>query len=156
MRWEDLWVNCELLCNSLKVTYLLQAFYHYDLSINVNSIVRKVTRKGVDSQIIFCNHFERLFQNENYGIDPAWLYSCKAATKELMCHSRLCTYDEIINVYREINERYISENSTINGYKYIFSIKYRLVLVLRNLIVIEKLLFILSEIIVFVKKNVRS
>ena len=38
IRWEDLFVICNILLHPVKVAYLPQAFYHYDLTINANSI----------------------------------------------------------------------------------------------------------------------
>lgn len=38
---EDLFVNMCLLSHEIKIEYLARAFYHYDLTINTNSLVRK-------------------------------------------------------------------------------------------------------------------
>ena len=40
---EDLLINSTLLQHNIKVAYLPNAFYHYDCSINSNSLVRKTT-----------------------------------------------------------------------------------------------------------------
>lgn len=38
---EDLFVNACLLANDIRVDYLPKAFYHYDVSINENSLIRR-------------------------------------------------------------------------------------------------------------------
>ncbi len=44
--FEDLYVITSLLRHDIKISYLPKAFYHYDKSINANSIVRKYTLKS--------------------------------------------------------------------------------------------------------------
>lgn len=62
-RWEDMWVTCSLLMHNIKVSYIPEAFYHYDLSENSNSLVKIVTRSGVESQIRFCEYFDSLLSS---------------------------------------------------------------------------------------------
>ena len=45
---EDLLTNATLLSHDIKVAYLPKAFYHYDQTINPNSIVRKFTHKSFE------------------------------------------------------------------------------------------------------------
>ncbi len=45
---EDLLTNATLLSHDIKVAYLPKAFYHYDQTINTNSIVRKFTHKSFE------------------------------------------------------------------------------------------------------------
>ena len=125
-RWEDLWVNCSLLRFPIKVSYLPKAYYHYDQCINSNSIVRKITKNGVESQINFCKYFTSILDEENYVEE---LYMCKASTKELMLRSRLYNPQEIIEIFSEVNDNYIRQN-----YKLAFCniSKYPLCLVLKG------------------------
>ena len=39
--YEDLYVNVCLIARGIKITYLHKAFYHYDLSINFNSLIHR-------------------------------------------------------------------------------------------------------------------
>lgn len=104
IRWEDLFVNVMLLINSVRVSYKENAYYHYDCGINQNSIVRKPSRLGIDSQIRFCERVEtKLMQND---LNKDILFMSKAVTKELMVNSNICSYDEIESVFSEINDRY--------------------------------------------------
>lgn len=43
--WEDLYVNCCLLMHPIKVSYLGNAYYHYDLMSNPNSICVSIRYK---------------------------------------------------------------------------------------------------------------
>ena len=103
IRWEDLYVVCSLLMHPIKCVYLPKAFYHYDLVINENSIVRKVTFKGLDSQIKFIEHFRKI------GCTIDLLYPSMRATKELAYCSEFLETKQIISLFLEINEKYINE-----------------------------------------------
>lgn len=103
IRWEDLYVVCSLLMHPIRVAYLPKAFYHYDLIINNNSIVRKVTKQGLDSQIQFIEHFKQI------GCSLDLLYPSMRATKELAFYSNILEKEQIISLFSEINDRYINE-----------------------------------------------
>ena len=62
-RWEDMWVTCSLLMHDIKVSYVPEAFYHYDISVNTNSLVKVVKKNGVESQIRFCEYFDSLLRS---------------------------------------------------------------------------------------------
>ena len=103
IRWEDLFVNCCLLMNPLKISYLGKAFYHYDQMSNPNSIVRKPTIQGLQSQIYFIDHFKAM------GVSDDILLMAIFATKELAYVSGMIKNSEIISLYAEVNERYLKE-----------------------------------------------
>lgn len=128
IRWEDLWVNCLLLFNPMQIAYVNKAFYHYDQCVNTESIVRKVSKKAVESQILFCERLEDMAVMYNIGIDES-LYKCKAATKELMYASSLYSQDEVVNKFASINQQYISLNSRIKPF---YLLPYSLVQLLRG------------------------
>ncbi len=127
IRWEDLWVNCEILMQDISIVFLSKAFYHYDLSINTNSIVRLPTLKGVESQISFCDHFDKILDHNRFDNE---LFRIKSATKELMFYSKLYPSIQVVNKYVEINNRYCKENGNISRIRNIFSLKYSLSLLL--------------------------
>ena len=132
IRWEDLFVNCNLLLNPIRVSYLPKAFYHYDQIINSYSIVRIPTKKGVESQIIFCNYFQdKLLLQKEYD---DCIYRLKAATKELAYKSRLYEDDYILELYSEINNDYISK-------KYNYYLSKSLSLLIRNRKILSKILY---------------
>ena len=101
IRWEDLFVNCELLSHNISVAYLNKAFYHYDLSTNPNSIVRKVTMQGLQSQIEFNKHFEQRFADDKELLHTLSLK--KIATIQLAFYSRLLTPAAYKNLYPEVH-----------------------------------------------------
>lgn len=103
IRWEDLYVICSLLMNPIKCAYLSKAFYHYDQIVNNNSIVRKITKQGLDSQINFIEHFRKI------GCTIDLLYPSMRATKELAYYSDVLETKQIISLFSEINEKYINE-----------------------------------------------
>lgn len=103
--WEDLYVTCSLLLNPIKICYLPKAFYHYDLVQNKNSICRKPNVKSLSSQVYFIKHFK------NLGISTDWLYPCMSSVKEFAYRSDLSSKTDIVNLFSEINQRYINEFS---------------------------------------------
>lgn len=103
IRWEDLYVICSLLMHPIKCAYLSKAFYHYDQIVNNNSIVRKITKQGLDSQIKFIEHFSKI------GCTTDLLYPSMRATKELAYYSDVLETKQIISLFSEINEKYINE-----------------------------------------------
>lgn len=105
IRWEDLYVVCKVLLNPVKVSYLNMAFYYYDISINMNSIVRKTTEAGLYSQILFVNHFSKILPPSKYENE---LFMIKACTKELAFSSGLRKGRELVDLFAEINERYVA------------------------------------------------
>lgn len=128
IRWEDLWVTCSLLMHNISISYVNKAFYHYDQCVNTESIVRKVSKKAVESQILFCERLEAMAATYNIAINES-LYKCKAATKELMYASSLYSQDEVVNKFASINQQYILLNSRI---KPLYLLPYSLVHLLRG------------------------
>ena len=111
-RWEDLFVVCSILNSSnAKVAYLAKAFYHYNQSINNNSLARKKDHKGLQSQILFVEYFQETLPLEEYSEE---IYKIKAATKELAYNSKIMPPQEVLELYSEINEKYISSANPEN------------------------------------------
>ena len=71
--------------------------------MNNNSIVRKITKQGLDSQIKFIEHFSKI------GCTTDLLYPSMRATKELAYYSDVLETKQIISLFSEINEKYINE-----------------------------------------------
>lgn len=107
-RWEDLYVVCTILTHSVKVAYLAEAFYHYDQSINNNSIARKRDIKGLYSQMLFVKHFQSTLPQDEFSEE---LYRLKAATKELAYNSGAMPPQEVLALYSEINGKYIRRSA---------------------------------------------
>lgn len=105
IRWEDLYIVGNVLLYPVKVSYLSKAFYHYDVSINDNSIVRKTTEAGLYSQILFVNYFSGILPQSKYEQE---LFKIKACTKELAFSSGLRRGQELIDLFAEINDQYVA------------------------------------------------
>ena len=149
--WEDLWVNCELLLNDISVAYLSKAFYHYDFHINANSIVRKPSVAGVESQFNFCDHFDEKLKNRAFSWKDDALFIIKSAIKGLMYCSRLYSESEVIEKYKEINSRYITENINIKRVKQIFDTHYHTALFLSGHTILSKLLMTITKVLINLK-----
>ena len=104
--WEDLFVICNFLRYPINISYLSKGFYHYDMVINENSIVRKPTMQSLRSQMNFIDYFSNVLDCKEYGDE---FYKCKLSIKSLAWKSRLLSDKEAIELYSEINERYITE-----------------------------------------------
>ena len=100
--WEDLWFNCELLPYIKVISYISTAYYHYDMHSNENSMVRKISRRSVESQILFCKYFSEKFSG-NLSLEKALVGSI-TKTKELMFSSREYSEAEVIDAFDEINQ----------------------------------------------------
>ena len=105
--------------NKVKVAYLAKAFYHYDQTINSNSIVRKTTMKGLQSQIMFIEHFTNILPEEEFKKE---LYIIKSSTKGLAYNCGLLKENEIIELYNEINAEYIKSAKIKDVFKYSVSL----------------------------------
>lgn len=104
VRWEDLYVVCLILMHPVKVAYLNKSFYYYDQTINANSIVRGKSNRGLLSQMLFIEHFQLIIPAEEYAEE---LYQIKAATKELAYNSGVMPPNEVLELYSEVNARYV-------------------------------------------------
>lgn len=52
---EDLYVNVCLASENIKITYLHEAFYHYDQNINSNSLVHRSLETLLQQEIVLCD-----------------------------------------------------------------------------------------------------
>ena len=102
--WEDRFVNACLLIHNIRVAYLNQAFYHYVIGKNANSIVHRRKSKEVEEQIKFITYFEkRLLTVGNFNQELTLL---KASTKERAFMTPSMDIDAILNVFPEIDQHY--------------------------------------------------
>ena len=124
IRWEDLFVICNLLLHNINVFYIPLAFYHYNQYSNNESIIRKPSMEGVKSQIRFCNYFQSILTCIEYREE---LFMIKKATKELMYSSKMFSNKELRDIYSDINEEYICRYGHFE-----FSYKYFLSLIFQN------------------------
>ena len=103
--WEDLYVTCMLIANGIKVTYIPEVLYHYDSSINENSIVMHRTDDQIRSCMIFIDTVSKMLSSQQF--DGGWFHM-KSRVKEFIFCVKNSKYS-ILTTYSEINERYIHE-----------------------------------------------
>lgn len=101
--WEDLYICCNILLHPCKISYIPQAFYHYDLHSNTDSISRKATHKTLKSMKLFCDYFEDKLDSAQ----KIWLNECKGTVKLTAYRCNLMSSKELRLLYNDINEWYI-------------------------------------------------
>lgn len=103
--WEDLFVVCSLLMHPIKVAYLPHAYYHYDITINDNSIVKTPSKEALNSQINFITYFSNHLPSDE---DEKILFRSKAVAKNLAFCSQFIKGNDLRDMYKEINDWYVS------------------------------------------------
>lgn len=105
--WEDGYVMFNMVMNSIKISYVPCAFYHYNIFINENSIVRKPSIRDLNSMNYLIDYLE---SHLPYGKYSDELYKKKCEAKVLSFRlSR--DYNEFVNLYKEINCRFIAQEN---------------------------------------------
>ena len=80
--------------------------------------MRRKSIRGLQSQIQFVNHFQEILPREKFADE---IYIIKAATKELAYNTKLVEPNELMDLYGEINERYIESADQTNLRQLCFS-----------------------------------
>ncbi|OUN81526.1 glycosyltransferase [Bacteroides sp. An51A] len=99
---EDLFVVCRLCLNNIHIVYLNKAFYHYDRTINKESLSLNYNEHSLVSRIAFISYMEKelpqAYQEE--------LNSMKCSVKKIAWCSQAYSKEDFINLYKEINKVY--------------------------------------------------
>ena len=103
--WEDLYVTCLLVIKGIKVEYVPRILYHYDSTINENSIVMHRNDSHIRSCMIFIDDFSPILSSEDY--DDGWFH-LKYKIKKWIFLVKNSNYD-IVKTYSEINEKCIKK-----------------------------------------------
>lgn len=106
--WEDLAFNVTLCMEPLRVAYVNEALYHYDVSINEHSLVRVGNQQTLDSQKWVIQYFEQ--HNVSYML----LNELKIMTKERAFLLPTQTGAGVVSLYPEVNELYKGMRSYAN------------------------------------------
>lgn len=101
--WEDLYICCTMLIKGCSIDYVPKALYHYDFHSNSNSMVRKVTLKGLKAQIQCCS----LIQQELPLKKQYMLNETKGMILITAFKNQILSEQEICTLYPEINNWYI-------------------------------------------------
>lgn len=100
---EDVYVVCDLCMNNIRVAYLNTAFYHYDRSINKESLSLTYNALSIRSRIAFIDFLESRLDPMVYRNE---LNSLKCSIKKIAWCSRLYDKEDFMNLYKEINNVY--------------------------------------------------
>ena len=102
----DLYVITNLLIHPIKVSHFPEALYHYDSTINSNSLVKTKNDKSLSSRIIYINTFSSILTDHRFG--EGWYKQKKMVKMDIF---RLQGHSKYVfkNIYPEINERLIEE-----------------------------------------------
>lgn len=102
---EDLFVICQFLSHDIKVSYVPKALYHYDVSINTNSLSGKSdprpTKRVVDSLMFYTDYVVENLTQPEYADAVNWRV---INTKSLMWASGSYSKREFLERYRFINK----------------------------------------------------
>lgn len=112
--WEDLYVTTMLVANNIKVVYLPEVLYHYDSFTNANSAIRHLSHYNkIVSIMLYIDSMTPLLSSVQF--DDGW-YHIKSNLKEKIFLSNDSHFD-IIELYSEINERYIHDHNDYLSFK---------------------------------------
>ncbi len=105
--WEDLLFCVRMLKQSIRISYLPQAFYHYIRNENGNSLVDAASRRKVDSMKLFIDCVEKEFPN----IDEKLLKRRKIEAKRTAFLIDDISKAEFENLYADVDYWFRSKTS---------------------------------------------
>lgn len=103
--WEDLYVTCQLLTKGIKIAYVPQMLYHYDIGVNDNSLTKKHRENDIRSMMLFIDTFYPILSDKQF--EDGWYY-LKALAIHWIFLLKQFQY-HITAVYPECHQRYIME-----------------------------------------------
>ena len=103
--WEDLYITCQLLTKEIKITYVLQMLYHYDIGVNDKSLTKKHRESDIRSMMLFIDTFYPILSDKQF--EDGWYYLKTLAIHWIFLLKQF--HYHITAVYPECHERYIME-----------------------------------------------
>ena len=103
--WEDLYITCQLLTKEIKITYVLQMLYHYDIGVNDKSLTKKHRESDIRSMMLFIDTFYPILSDKQF--EDGWYYLKTLAIHWIFLLKQF--QYQITAVYPECHERYIME-----------------------------------------------
>lgn len=101
--FEDIFVISTLCMHDIRISYLPEAFYHYDRRINKSSLSQVPSQANIQSRIALVSYLEDHLDSDAYQNE---LNSLKCLTKKVVWASQLYSEERFMNLYREINTLY--------------------------------------------------
>ena len=103
--WEDLYITCQLLTKEIKITYVPQMLYHYDIGVNDSSLTKKHRESDLRSMMLFIDTFYPILSDKQF--EDGWYYLKTLAIHWIFLLKQF--HYHITAVYPECHERYIME-----------------------------------------------
>lgn len=103
--WEDLYITCQLLTKEIKITYVPQMLYHYDIGVNDKSLTKKHHESDIRSMMLFIDTFYPILSDKQF--EDGWYYLKTLAIHWIFLLKQF--HYHITAVYPECHERYIME-----------------------------------------------
>lgn len=103
--WEDLYITCQLLTKEIKITYVPQMLYHYDIGVNDKSLTKKHCESDIRSMMLFIDTFYPILSDKQF--EDGWYYLKTLAIHWIFLLKQF--HYHITAVYPECHERYIME-----------------------------------------------
>ena len=103
--WEDLYITCQLLTKEIKITYVPQMLYHYDIGVNDKSLTKKHRESDIRSMMLFIDTFYPILSDKQF--EDGWYYLKTLAIHWIFLLKQFQYH--IQAVYPECHERYIME-----------------------------------------------
>lgn len=103
--WEDLYFFASLCIEDAftKITHVEKALYHYDKTINGQSLVKCGNSKSIESQKWVIGYLDKHIN------DKSQLDNLKIMTMERLFLDKNATGDSVVKIYPEINDKYIDK-----------------------------------------------
>ena len=103
--WEDLYITCQLLTKEIKITYVPQMLYHYDIGVNDKSLTKKHRESDIRSMMLFIDTFYPILSDKQF--EDGWYYLKTLAIHWIFLLKQFQYH--ITAVYPECHQRYIME-----------------------------------------------
>lgn len=145
--YEDLFVMCQFVYNGAKVSYLPNAFYHYNLAMNDNSLSMRISMKGVEEKMKFVDMMNQLIC---MGETEKLYIIKKSILRDLF---QLNQKQLLQTTYREIHKAVINEGK---NYHLFTPHGYVLSMALKNRYVYAHFCFLLSLFFIKIKNLVKK
>ena len=115
---EDLYVNCSLLKNEIKISYVPLALYHYDQIVNENSLVRHYSEKTYEHDMKLLSLFIKLFSDSREPMNMRKTFARNLTERAFW--SGLYNSNDFYKKFGIFSD-YLKKENDIKGYLYYLS-----------------------------------
>ncbi|WP_458449492.1 glycosyltransferase family 2 protein [Fibrobacter sp.] len=101
--WEDLFVSIHLAIHDIRISYIPKAFYHYDSSVNENSLVNELSDRKLQSMLFFIDYFDSI-----EGFDKSLLNRGKIDIKRFVFMKPGLKKKDFVAICSDINDLFLA------------------------------------------------